>query len=195
MSHRSVAMANLTYADIIERETKYKALADLSGRMNALDKSKVMTTLVELLDDEFIPLLAEKWSVTGYDGSFLAENNNSKRSLIKVAIELHRYKGTPWSIREVLRRLGFGEVDIDEGLKARTYEHKFVQTIPLSDKWAYYAIRLNQPITNEQGQQLRKILRNFAPARCTLAVLDYKSVPARYNNKARYNGSYNHGSN
>lgn len=188
-------MANLTYADIIERETKYKALADLSYRMNALDKSKVMTTLVELLDDEFIPLLAEKWSLTGYDGSFLAENDQSKRSLIKAAIELHRYKGTPWSIREVFRRLGFGEIDIDEGLKARTYEHSVVQTIPLSDKWAYYAIRLNQPITNDQAQQLRKILRNFAPARCTLAVLDYKSVPLRYNNKARYNGSYNHGSN
>ena len=179
-------MANLTYADVIERETKYKTLADLSERMNALDKSKVMTTLVELLDDEFISLLAEKWSVTGYDGAFLAENDHSKRSLIKVAIELHRYKGTPWSI---------GEIYIDEGLKARTYEHSVVQTIPLSDKWAYYAIRLNQPITNDQAQQLRKILRNFAPARCTLAVLDYKSVPLRYNNKARYNGSYNHGSN
>ena len=84
-------MANLTYADVIERETKYKTLADLSERMNALDKSKVMTTLVELLDDEFISLLAEKWSVTGYDGAFLAENDHSKRSLIKVAIELHRY--------------------------------------------------------------------------------------------------------
>ena len=182
-------MANLTYADVIERETKYKTLADLSGRMNALDKSKVMTTLVELLDDEFIPLLAEKWSVTGY------ESGQSKRGLIKAAIELHRYKGTPWSIREVFRCLGFGEVDIDEGLKARAYEHSLVQTVPLSDRWAYYAIRLNQPITNDQAQQLRKILRNFAPARCTLAVLDYKSVPIRYNNKVRYNGSYNHGSN
>ena len=38
-------MANLTYADVIEREAKYKALADLSGRMNALDKSKVMNDL------------------------------------------------------------------------------------------------------------------------------------------------------
>ncbi len=188
-------MANLTYADVIEREAKYKTLADLSLSMNKLDNSKVMTTLVELIDDDFISLLEEKWSVTGYDGSFLAESDRSKRGLIKVAVELHRYKGTPWSIREVLRRLGFGEIEIDEGLKARTYEHKFVQTIPLSDKWAYYAIRLNQPITNDQAQQLRKILRNFAPARCTLAVMDYKSVPLRYNNKFRYNGSYNHGSN
>lgn len=188
-------MAKLTYADIIEQEVKYKALADLSLPLSHLDTSKIMTTLVELLDDAFIPLLAEKWSVTGYDGEFLAESDGSKRGLIKAAIELHRYKGTPWAIREVLRRLGFGEVEIDEGLKARTYDHKLVQSIPLSDKWAYYAIRLNQPITNEQGQHLRKILRNFAPARCTLAVLDYKSVSVRYNNKIRYNGNYNHGSN
>ena len=48
-------MASLTYADVISRETKYKSLADLSARMRDLDKSKVMTTLVELLDDEFIP--------------------------------------------------------------------------------------------------------------------------------------------
>ena len=88
-----------------------------------------MTTLVELLDDAFIPLLAEKWSVTGYDGEFLAESDGSKRELIKAAIELHRYKGTPWAIREVLRRLGFGEVEIDEGLKARTYDHKLVQSV------------------------------------------------------------------
>lgn len=188
-------MANLTYADVIEREAKYKALADLSLGLNKLENSKVMTTLVELIDDNFISLLAEKWSVTGYDGAFIADNDNSKRSLIRAAIELHRYKGTPWSIREVCRRLGFGEIEIDEGLKARTYNHKFVQTIPLSDKWAYYAIRLDQPISNEQAAHLRKVLRNFAPARCTLAVLDYKSVALLYNNKVRYNGTYNHGSN
>ncbi|TRC69619.1 phage tail protein, partial [Mannheimia haemolytica] len=41
---------------------------------------------------------------------------------------------------------------------------------------------------------IRKVLRNFAPARCSLAVLDYKADPIRYNNKATYNGTYNHGS-
>ena len=68
-------MANLTYADVIERETKYKTLADLSLGMNKIDNSKVMTTLVELIDDSFISLLAEKWSVTGYDGAFIADSD------------------------------------------------------------------------------------------------------------------------
>ena len=87
-------------------------------------------------------------------GRLSRDSDSSKRSLIRIAIELHRYKGTPWSIREVCRRLGFGEIEIDEGLKARTYNHKFVQTIPLSDKWAYYAIRLNQPISKRTSGAL-----------------------------------------
>ncbi|EAM6083284.1 phage tail protein, partial [Salmonella enterica] len=34
----------------------------------------------------------------------------------------------------------------------------------------------------------------FAPARCELASLDFTAAPIRYNNTARYNGTYNHGS-
>lgn len=187
-------MADLQYADIIIRDPKYTALAELSKRCKTLPISQIMTTLVDLLGDEFMPLLAEKWSVTGYDGEFLAENDGSKRALIQTAVELHRQKGTPWAIREVLRKLGFGEVEIDEGLQARTYEHGVVNHIRSEDRWAYYAVRLSKPITNAQSAMIRKVLRNFSPARCTLAVLDYKAAPILYNNKATYNGQYNHGS-
>lgn len=186
-------MAKLQYADIIVNDPKYTALANLSQQVERLNHHQIMTTLVDLLGDAFIPLLAEKWSVTGYDGEFLAETHHSKRALIARAVELHRHKGTPWAIREVLRKLDFGEIEIDEGLKARTYQHSDVQRIPANERWAYYAIRLNRPITNAQADHIRKVLRHFAPARCVLAVLDYKAVPILYNNKVRYDGSYNHG--
>lgn len=187
-------MAKLQYADIIANDPKYRALADLSLRVAELDVSQIMTTLVDLLGDECIPLLAEKWSVTGADGLLVADSQSSKRALIQAAVELHRHKGTPWAIREVLRKLGFGEVEIDEGLKARTYEHSVVANMQPQYRWAYYGIRLSRPITNDQALNIRKIVRNFAPARCVLAVLDYKAAPIRYNNKATYNGDYNHGS-
>lgn len=187
-------MAKLQYADIIANDPKYQALADLSLRIDELDRSQIMTTLVDLLGDEIIPLLAEKWSVTGDDGLLTADSQSSKRALIQAAIELHRHKGTPWAIREVIRKLGFGEIEIDEGLKARRYEHSTVTSIPEQYRWAYYSIRLARPITNEQAVNVRQILRSFAPARCLLAVLDYKAAPIRYNNKATYNGAYNHGS-
>ncbi|MDP0264179.1 phage tail protein [Glaesserella parasuis] len=188
-------MAKLVYPDIIVNDPKYVALANLSNQLDHLNHAKIMTTIVELLGDEFIPLLAEKWSVTGYDGEFVAEDNDSKQALIRNAIELHRRKGTPKAIRDVLRSLGFGEIEIDEGLKDRIYENSKVVNIPADERWAHYAIRLREPVTNDQAVNIRKVLRNFAPARCLLAVLDYKSVPIRYNSKARYNGKYNHGSN
>lgn len=187
-------MAKLHYADVIANDPKFLALADLSQRLGELEVEQVMTSLVDLLGDEFIPLLAEKWSVTGSDGLLMADSEGAKRELIKRAVELHRFKGTPWAIRAVLRALGMGEVEIDEGLKARAYEHTAVQNIPQAERWAHYAIRLQRPITNEQALNIRQILRSFAPARCVLAVLDYKAVAIRYNNKVRYNGNYNHGS-
>ncbi|EEO9900260.1 phage tail protein, partial [Salmonella enterica] len=49
-------------------------------------------------------------------------------------------------------------------------------------------------ITNDQAALLRKTLEVFAPARCELASLDFTAAPIRYNNTARYNGTYNHGS-
>lgn len=111
-------MAKLQYPSIIESSEKYTALADLGNKLNLTEKRQIMTSLVELLDDKWIELLAEKWSITGYDGLFVAENNESKRQLVRNAVKLHRYKGTPWAIRDVLRQLGFGEIEIDEGLKA-----------------------------------------------------------------------------
>lgn len=187
-------MAKLQYADIIMLDPKYKALADLSLRLPKLPIQQVMTTLIDILGDEYMPLLAGKWSVTGDDGMMLADSQDNKKALIAKAVELHRHKGTAWAIREVLRQLGFGEVEIDEGLKARTYEHTLVQQIPSHERWAYYSLRLTQPITNDQAQLIRKTIRSFAPARCILAVLDYKAVQIRYNNKVRYNAQYNHGS-
>lgn len=188
-------MAKLQYPSMIECSEKYTALAELGNQLDLSAKRQIMTSLVELLDDKWIELLAEKWSVTDYDGLFVADNHQSKRQLIRNAVKLHRYKGTPWAIRDVLRQLGFGEIELDEGLKARNYKsHQGVAAIPEDERWACYAIRFNQPITNEQSSEIRKVLLNFAPARCVLAVLDYKATPIRYNNKATYNGAYNHGS-
>lgn len=188
-------MANLQYPVIIAASDKFVALCELGKRLNRPEKQQVMTTLVDLLPDEVMPLLAEKWSATGYDGMFIAENAQLKSALIGNAMQLHRHKGTPFVIREVFRKLGFGEIEIDEGLILRDYSsNRSVAAIPTNEKWAYYGIRLNQPITRDQAEELKKVLRNYAPARCKLGVFDYKAAPLRYNHKATYNGAYNHGS-
>ncbi|WP_041639434.1 phage tail protein [[Mannheimia] succiniciproducens] len=190
-------MAKLQYPAIIETDKKFTALADLGKRLNSLDKSQIMTSFTYLVPTAFLELLAEKWSVTGYDGWLLAESEDAKRKLIKRAVELHRYKGTPWAIREIIRQLGFGEVEFLEGLFDKRRDGSFVRDGAYfhgdRSKWAHYRVILKTAITNEQAALLRKTLRVFAPARCVLASLDYRTVALQHNGKATRNGQYNRG--
>lgn len=181
----------------LEGDISLRTLGRLTGRLDNIDLSVLMVFLVDIVDSSALPWLGEQFSLSG-DGWELAESDDVRRMLIKAAIELHRYKGTPWSIREVIRCFGFGEVDLIEGTGRlsydgnRSYNGLFVHGDAAA--WAVYRVILKQPITNDQAAMLRQTLAAFAPARCHLASLEYQSVAIRYNNTAIHDGSYNHGS-
>ncbi|HHW1184524.1 TPA: phage tail protein I [Escherichia coli] len=181
----------------LEGDISLRTLGRLTGRLDNIDLSVLMVFLVDIVDSSALPWLGEQFSLSG-DGWELAESDDVRRMLIKAAIELHRYKGTPWSIREVIRRFGFDEVDLIEGTGRlsydgnRSYNGLFVHGDAAA--WAVYRVILKQPITNDQAAMLRQTLAAFAPARCHLASLEYQSVAIRYNNTAIHDGSYNHGS-
>lgn len=178
----------------LEGDISLRTLGRLAGRLDNIDLSVLMVFLVDIVDSSALPWLGEQFSLSG-DGWELAESDDVRRMLIKAAIELHRYKGTPWSIREVIRRFGFGEVDLIEGTGRlsydgnRSYNGLFVHGDAAA--WAVYRVILKQPITNDQAAMLRQTLAAFAPARCHLASLEYQSVAIRYNNTAIHDGSYN----
>lgn len=190
-------MARLTYAEMIERDQRYKILANLGLRLELLDTPKLMPRLVELVAPEHLELLAESRSILNEDGYWLAESDQARRRLIRGAYELHRYKGTPWAIREIIRRLGFGETTIIERMGNKQHSGQIkrdgVYVYGHHDRWAYYRIIMNAPITNEQAALLRKTLRAFAPARCVLAALDFQAAPLRHNGRAERNGNFNRG--
>jgi phage tail P2-like protein len=50
----------------------------------------------------------------GYKGWKLANTEDDKRSLIKKAIELHRYKGTVWAVKEAMKSIGFTDAVLIE---------------------------------------------------------------------------------
>ena len=183
-------MAKLSYAAVIERDQRARALAELGLRLDLAELPQLMPRLVDLVAPEHLPLLAESRSILGADGYWLAESDDARR-------ELHRYKGTPWAIREIVRRLGFGEVRIIEGLNGQTYDgsinYNGSHVYGAGSYWAHYRIIMNSVITNDQAALLRKTLAAFAPARCLLAALDYQAVPLRYNGRAAYDGNFNFG--
>ncbi|UVS95934.1 phage tail protein I [Burkholderia glumae] len=143
----------------------------------------------------FLPYLAAEVSVDGWE---LAESDDARRALIKSAIQLHQKRGTPWAIREVIRRLGFGEVTLIEGRGVRRRDGSvrrngdYVHGDPTA--WAQYIVKLTQPITRDQAENLKAVLERYAPQRSMLAALDYSAAPIRHNGIAKRNGQYNRGS-
>ena len=193
-------MAELQLTPILNSDPRFTLFAEATKRLSNFDLSPILVYLIDSVHESALYYLADQFSLLGYDGWSLAESEDQKRELIKSAIELHRYKGTPWSIREVCRRLGFGEIEIIEGIAHihydGIYQYNGHQVHGGDDtSWAIYRIiLLEQPITNDQAQLLRNVLSAFAPARCHLESLDYQSVPLRYNGAANYDGQYNFGS-
>lgn len=69
---------------------------------------KIMNALIypriDSLSGEILDLLAWQFHIEGWE---LAEADKEKRTLIKRAIELHRYKGTKWAIINALKACGY----------------------------------------------------------------------------------------
>lgn len=190
-------MAKLSYAAVIERDQRYKMLADLGLRMDDIDAVRLLPRLVDLVAPEHLELLAESRSILGADGYWLAESDQMRRKLIRGAYRLHRSKGTPWAIREIVRRLGFGEVEIIEGMGNKRHNGEIMRDGRYahghSDRWAHYRIIMSSAITNDQAALLRRTLQAFAPARCVLAALDFQAAALRHNGRALRDGKFNRG--
>ncbi|CAE6810733.1 hypothetical protein R69658_05389 [Paraburkholderia aspalathi] len=143
----------------------------------------------------WLPWLA--WALA-VDGWGLAESEEARRALIKGSLALHRKKGTPWAVREVIRRLGFGEVELVEGRLPRRRDGSITRNGDYvhgrANAWAEYIVKLQRPVTRDQANKLKVMIERYAPARSLLASLDYTAVPIRHNGTATRNGQYNRGS-
>lgn len=84
-------------------DERFSILANIAAeRFAQIDLTTLLVYLVDLVDASALPSLAEQFHVQGLEGWLFASNEQEKRELIKQAIELHKYKGTPWAVRRVL---------------------------------------------------------------------------------------------
>lgn len=124
------------------------------------------------LDNQTEPMLttlAWQTSMLNEPAWNLAADDWTKIQLLKGALELHRYKGTPWAIREVMRLLGYGEVGIIEGIGGLYYDgtgkHNGIYVYGQENAWAIYTVILSEEISAEEERALRAVLALIAPAR------------------------------
>ncbi|EJX3167986.1 phage tail protein I [Salmonella enterica] len=87
-------------------DKRFSVLANIAAeRFAQIDLTALLVYLVDIVDASALPSLAGQLHVQGLEGWLFAANEQEKRELIKQAIELHKYKGTPWAVRRVLEIL------------------------------------------------------------------------------------------
>lgn len=190
---------SLIYADVIAKEPMFTALADLGLALDDLPIDKLLIRLIDLVDSEHLPILADSMSVAGVDGYWLAESDEARRNLIKGAYDLHRYKGTEYAIKLFIKSLGLGEVQIHTatGGKQHNREIKYRDGFHRrgsTERWACYEIEfLSHPISQTQAKDVIKGISSYAPVRCVLTGLKQRAGSLRHNGYILRAGNYYRG--
>ncbi len=96
------------------RDERSRMVAHLAVTFGAMPTEQLLVYLVDLAQEDLLPHLAEQFSVLGYDGWLLTSTADDRRALIKKALELHLYKGTPWAVKEAIKAVGYPDVAITE---------------------------------------------------------------------------------
>lgn len=127
-------MGKVAMADSISYLPEFGAWYNvIKETLAEIDLSKLLIYIIDTADASLLPYFAEQFDVLGYKGFKLAQTEIDQREIIKRAIELHKYKGTEWAIKEALKSIGFSEIELIK----TGYDH-----------WAKFGIR----ITNQSVQ-------------------------------------------
>lgn len=188
------------YTNVVAASERLSQHADLiNERFDSIPFTPFMRWLIDLMPEPVLDLLAEEFSLTVYEGWGLADSVDKKREMIRSSIELHRHKGTPYSIKLILSVLGFGRVQVVEGLDKLHYDgqgnYDGLYFYGGPRLWALYkVVFLEKTIANSQARIIKEVLKNFAPAHAVLVSLNFEQAPLLYNGEACYDGIYNYGS-
>lgn len=186
----------------LNQDETIKAISDsLQTQITPYESDLTKIAIWSNLDDADEPLLstlAWQLSLTHEYIWQLAESVEAKRNLLKISMSLHRYKGTVWAVKNIIRALGFGEVSIVEGIGIRYRDGSFTRNAQKTHSghqkgWPFYRVVFEQPLTNDVVDLLRKAIPEYAPRRSVLYSLDFKEAVIRHNGAALHKGSYNRG--
>lgn len=142
--------------------------AMVAARMNALELETLLVYVIDSVSASALPTLAKQFDVEGFVGYGVATNDAQRREIIKKAIELKRYMGTVFSIKEAMRTVGYTDAILNEGIDKGN---------PLID-WARFSIdsELGDTVGLDGVSQsnLAKLVREYKNVRSYLEGVSYK---------------------
>lgn len=130
-------------------------------RLSEFELDKLLVYLIDTVDADALPWLADQFDVLGFKGMRLATNEAEQREIIKKAIELHRFKGTLWAVREAITAIGFGDATITEHVAGH---------------WAKFRIEIilgGRSISVKEIDELVKMVTEYKNARSHLEDISY----------------------
>lgn len=107
--------------DVIALDPRLGPLAEATQRIEQLPLDGLLTYLIDTVPAAYLPELIRQFHIAGIEGGALDTDEESRRSLIRAAIALHRKKGTPWAIKEALKQVGFEVEIIDQTAQRAIY--------------------------------------------------------------------------
>lgn len=167
---------------IADREHLAVFEAMINERFGGIDTGKVMIYIIDTVDASALYSLAKQFDLLGYKGWKLAQNEQERRDLIKRAIELHRFKGTPWAIKEAVKAVGFFDAQILEGVEVfhdatisrdGAYEHG-------GSNWAHFSVVLDignyKGLTEQFVTDVKALINEYKNVRSRLIYLSYMAT-------------------
>jgi len=141
--------------------------AMVAARMNSIELEALLVYVIDSVSASALPVLARQFDVEGFVGYGVATNDAQRREIIKRAIELKRYMGTVYAIREAMRICGYTDAILNEGIDMGN---------PAID-WARFSIdsQLGDTVGLDGVSQsnLAKLIREYKNVRSYLEGISY----------------------
>lgn len=152
-------------------------------RFAELDVSCVLTYLIDQVPAAALPYLGDQFDVMGYKGWDFTTSEQDKRDLIKRAIELHRYKGTPWAIKAALKVIGFWDAVIIEKEAVKhngTIRRRDGSFVRGAADWTHFRVELDlgnyRGLSDSQTALMTLLINEYKPVRSLLIGTTFKAT-------------------
>jgi len=81
-----------------------------------IDLGQLLIYFVDKVNVNALPILAQEFNLLGNKGWNFVTGETAQRTLLKKAVQIHRYMGTPWAIGQALLLIGITSGTLQEGI-------------------------------------------------------------------------------
>lgn len=125
----------------------------IEDSVREIPQQKLLIQFIDTVPVEALEYIAEELNVLGLRGWDFADTETKKRDLLKNAIRLKRYAGTPWAVEEAMRIAGYDDFELQENSGAH---------------WATFRIYINinaHAVNVLQIEQAKELVHIYKGAR------------------------------